>query len=609
NVTQLLNTGCELADLQGHPISTTGVCADADVTIRYLEGDVEPSCGVDTLDTQAIAFRWGANKGSLLFNDRFNLEPTGAQADQDIDIKDLQFVYGRFGSSCAAPHPPQGPVNPKGGPAARVRVKQVDFKTDHNIIRDRLKPANAQKIDENPDSLPNFGTDKVEWKDVKPAFPDTVTEKNWPVTYVRNTKITLDSVTFRVELAGPPLANVKMRGTTTVGNKTLIFEKPGVTLNPGDVTVTNLTSNVELPNEVTLEEPMTINWQAVLADGSTIDAGQSKHNIYVTLKGPITTVYFTTLDLSTHGAAGAQDDAAAISGIWSQFEATAPTDTATGKTGKAAPEVRREEFDPVSGDITTKGHLSGTLVHGPPATQFGARLKYWTEVPPDKTLAGLFKEGVAFACTAFFTVEELLSQAEGRCGAWAAFFIHVLGNHGVVATNVHFGVTQENKCVVHPVLGKPSANCIFLVSTWTFTPGAANGGPKPGGTGNMTYPYKWEDVTDNNGVPGQGVRNPQPFFFDHAIVHANGQLYDPSYGLGPYAGATLTDRLQAYENANIAGYCWPNGQLQAAPLPGFPLRQVEVFICRPNLLADGLQLNPAPPPAVPEPTPTPKSVK
>ncbi|MDZ4277736.1 MAG: hypothetical protein U1B78_01225, partial [Dehalococcoidia bacterium] len=96
NATQLLNAGCELADLQGHPISTTGVCADADVTIRYLEGDVEPSCSVSTLDTQAIAFRWGANKGSLLYNDRFNLEPSGAQEDQDVDIKDLQFVYGRF---------------------------------------------------------------------------------------------------------------------------------------------------------------------------------------------------------------------------------------------------------------------------------------------------------------------------------------------------------------------------------------------------------------------------------------------------------------------------------------------------------------------------------
>ncbi|MCH8995032.1 MAG: hypothetical protein IH959_08730 [Chloroflexi bacterium] len=112
-VAQLLNQKCELADLQGHPIPLFS-CEDADVTIRYLEGDVEPDCVVNTLDTQAIAFRWGAGKGGLLFLDRFNLEPFGAQADDDIDIKDLQVVYGRIGSTCAAPHPEQPPVNPKG---------------------------------------------------------------------------------------------------------------------------------------------------------------------------------------------------------------------------------------------------------------------------------------------------------------------------------------------------------------------------------------------------------------------------------------------------------------------------------------------------------------
>ena len=33
--------------------------------------------------------------------------------DGDIDINDLQFVYGRFGSTCANPWPAQPPVNPK----------------------------------------------------------------------------------------------------------------------------------------------------------------------------------------------------------------------------------------------------------------------------------------------------------------------------------------------------------------------------------------------------------------------------------------------------------------------------------------------------------------
>ncbi|MDP3768752.1 MAG: hypothetical protein Q8S13_12120, partial [Dehalococcoidia bacterium] len=111
NVVHIGNSGCELADLQGHPIKVAS-CDDADVTMRFLEGDVEADCTVDTLDTQATAFRWGAEKGDLLYNERFNLEPSAAQADQDVDINDVQFIYGRFGSTCGAPHPPQNPVNP-----------------------------------------------------------------------------------------------------------------------------------------------------------------------------------------------------------------------------------------------------------------------------------------------------------------------------------------------------------------------------------------------------------------------------------------------------------------------------------------------------------------
>jgi hypothetical protein len=112
NVVQIQNVGCELADLQGHPIPVFS-CEDAEVTIRYLEGDVVPDCAVNALDTQAIAFRWGVQKGSLVYVWFMNLEPSGPQADNDIDIKDLQFVFGRFGSTCESPWPAQKPVNPK----------------------------------------------------------------------------------------------------------------------------------------------------------------------------------------------------------------------------------------------------------------------------------------------------------------------------------------------------------------------------------------------------------------------------------------------------------------------------------------------------------------
>ena len=111
-VVQISNVNCDLSDEQGHAIKIFS-CDDADITVRYLEGDVEPDCVVDAMDAQAVAFRWGVEKGSTIYTDFMNLEPSGQQQDNDIDVNDLQFVYGRFGSTCEDPHPPQLPVNPK----------------------------------------------------------------------------------------------------------------------------------------------------------------------------------------------------------------------------------------------------------------------------------------------------------------------------------------------------------------------------------------------------------------------------------------------------------------------------------------------------------------
>ena len=111
-VVQINNVGCDLSDEQGNAIPLFS-CDDADITFRYLEGDVLPNCEVGADDAQAVAFRWGSEVGSLVYSDFMNLEPSGTQSDNDIDINDLQFVFGRFGSSCGDPHPDQDPVNPK----------------------------------------------------------------------------------------------------------------------------------------------------------------------------------------------------------------------------------------------------------------------------------------------------------------------------------------------------------------------------------------------------------------------------------------------------------------------------------------------------------------
>jgi len=112
-VVHIANVNCDVSDLQGHAIALGG-CDDSDITYRYLEGDVNPDCVIDAVDAQSVAFRWGVEKGSLIYNDFMNLEPSGAQSDEDIDVNDVQFIYGRFGSVCSDPHPPQPPMNPLG---------------------------------------------------------------------------------------------------------------------------------------------------------------------------------------------------------------------------------------------------------------------------------------------------------------------------------------------------------------------------------------------------------------------------------------------------------------------------------------------------------------
>lgn len=112
---QIQNQNCKLADRQGHTIPIFS-CEDADITIRFLEGDVVPNCDVNVADTQDIAFRWGASLGSTLYQSFKDLVPSGqVKGDGKINISDLQFVYGRFGSNCAVGEqwPPQPPIKAK----------------------------------------------------------------------------------------------------------------------------------------------------------------------------------------------------------------------------------------------------------------------------------------------------------------------------------------------------------------------------------------------------------------------------------------------------------------------------------------------------------------
>jgi hypothetical protein len=110
----ILDENCELTNIFGEPLpgsvsgGLTAQCGDASVTVRILEGDLNLDCRVNMLDEQAIAYRYGSFFGDLNYDPWFDLEPS--LKDFDVDIKDLQKVFGRDGSTCANPNPAQPPL-------------------------------------------------------------------------------------------------------------------------------------------------------------------------------------------------------------------------------------------------------------------------------------------------------------------------------------------------------------------------------------------------------------------------------------------------------------------------------------------------------------------
>jgi len=123
----LLDEGCELADAYGDPLADSSgkllpgilpgglvaACSDATITVRILEGDLNLDCRVNMIDDQMIAYRYGATFGSALYDPWYDLQPN--LKDYDIDIKDIQKVFGRNGSVCggvsgAGTIPPQPPA-------------------------------------------------------------------------------------------------------------------------------------------------------------------------------------------------------------------------------------------------------------------------------------------------------------------------------------------------------------------------------------------------------------------------------------------------------------------------------------------------------------------
>ena len=101
-------------DCQGQPLPGVGPSgllndSQARYTIRRLEGDVIPDCQVNLKVPADRGFEIRSEFRSAVVRQVLRREPLQF-GDGEIDINDVQFVFGRLGSNCGTPNPPQPPI-------------------------------------------------------------------------------------------------------------------------------------------------------------------------------------------------------------------------------------------------------------------------------------------------------------------------------------------------------------------------------------------------------------------------------------------------------------------------------------------------------------------
>jgi hypothetical protein len=415
-----------------------------------------------------------------------------------------------------------------------LKLERVDFKNNLPVIvdhRNNVKGASPLKIQDAGEK------NEVEYQ-VSTTAGNT---KNWPVMYVRQTTIKLVAqfgleTNAREFLELNQEGNVTLIGEGTVAGTAISFTK---VLTPAEITAQlaahntylttgEVTASVALPNKV-IYEAATFTWKWKAKERGQAGPfertiGTSTHNFYLTYAQPRAGTgyqvenYLTLLDLDTQGIQSEAttqppSEAEVIKGVWSQFK--------TLKIG-----------------IRWYGVETGTLNRG------GYVLEYYrNESTAGQTLQTIIANSLG--CP-LYGVSGLLETGQGQCFVWAQALSYALAIEGVtsqvLSVKAQYGTEP---CETRGV-------CEILVKNWEFV-GAGKGG---------NFPYEATEIKDLAGIPGQGVQNPPAFFNQHFIVEAkkgSNTLYDPSYGTGPYEGA---ERLKAYQQSSIAGFCLPVQQNQ-----------------------------------------------
>ena len=314
---------------------------------------------------------------------------------------------------------------------------------------------------------------------------DDVGDRKYPVCFTRNTKAAV-SAEWDLDRAGFPL-DIRVKGD---GPDNLDFPETLAALSSCSVAVFSVECTNAFPDEVACYPSFPIAWSFSLDKGTNwFPVGASDNPVYVTLGDPLTTTYHTLVHLGCSNAAGETTVAGCTARIWADF-----TDR----------DVRR--------------------VDGTQLTYYGS-----------------------WQCQNV-TTAELLAEGDGQCGAWANFFIDMRKVQGIDSPDEYVTIRPA------PPSGIPQQYARLLCKNWNFAGIGSSGSvvypylnlPDTPYLGDAQYFWKFAEVTDAMGMPGQGNPNPASFFQNHQVF-IDGEYYDPSYGV-------KHSSIQDWEDDMIAGY-------------------------------------------------------
>ncbi|MFT5632653.1 MAG: hypothetical protein ACI9SQ_000359 [Rubritalea sp.] len=446
-----------------------------------------------------------------------------------------------------------------------AQVKRVAFK-DALILKadDNIKEYKVDDyhwIDDNLDGDPDADAAST-------YLPDKV--KSYPCSYER--KKTVD-IKAQFKANNPKLKKIWVQGKSTSTDSKLVFEKKGITLSSG-VGVYEKVSKGELVNTVRAyitknrgtpwgkDDPLKIEWEISLDGVTWADGGKTEHTVYVTLSKPNTKLknrQETIFNLSCRNGNGKSTHKEVFTRVWEDDIDNLEVKRMVGKV------MRYWNLLQDVACFDMKGMLADP--EGNTNCAAWAELLFKTMAihdTPKIEAIGVFP-AKALGASGFLIAEWGFGKSMTSGGNFIAESTKAADDVQILAVGEKTVIPNTSTLSEQPYIF-PGPNLKIdgvkvgddnlidggltakLFPAWPYTSLPYTRGIDPRGSLTGTCkPIKQPDGQNNR------VQTPQDFK-NHAIILYDNELWDPSYGKGPWAGATPNDVILKFENDAIAGY-------------------------------------------------------